>query len=193
MIEESHGALDYTGPTEATVPGAGRTLNIVIPQSQASGDTLIRLVNSCLRPIYVAVDPDAVVIQCGVDGLAGDPCREFNYDLRNFGRAVQAILSWAGYCAEDHYSTRKPVLLLGGGGYNNANAARAWTYLTSIALGRPLRLNGFIPDDCKDWDIYGPSFELDVPCNDRQDQNTETYLLDIEAAFRTYVGKLKKR
>lgn len=29
----------------------------------------------------------------------------------------------------------KKTLLLGGGGYNNINAAKCWTYLTAIAVG----------------------------------------------------------
>lgn len=48
--------------------------------------------------------PDAVVCQCGVDGLAGDPMNSFN--LTQFGLAASV------HCIT---SLEKPLLLLGGG------------------------------------------------------------------------------
>ena len=52
--------------------------------------------------------PDFIVIQCGVDGLAGDPCATFNWSLGgaagSLGWYINKILEWQG---------RR--LLLGGG------------------------------------------------------------------------------
>jgi histone deacetylase 8 len=75
-----------------------------------------------------AFEPDYVVVQCGVDGLSGDPMAIWNWgiDLNetgSMGWIVNEILQW-----------RCRTLLLGGGGYNSPNAARAWTYLTAIAV-----------------------------------------------------------
>lgn len=102
--------------------------------------------------------PNAVVIQCGADGLTGDELGGFNLTLNTFGFCLKQVLNW-----------KKPTLILGGGniyfsnfcslsvlvfinivtniegGYRAANVARCWTYLTSIALGRTLSNN--IPDN----------------------------------------------
>ena len=52
--------------------------------------------------------------------------QEWNLPLASFGFALERVLSW-----------NERTLLLGGGGYHNANAARAWTYLTSVAVSSP--------------------------------------------------------
>lgn len=167
--------------------------------------------------------------------MAGDPCREWNLDLQGYGRVLQDIMRWTGHPtshqpgvsasgndgsghrpAADSQETlergsadKTPLLLLGGGGYNSANAARAWAYLTSVGLGRPLRLGAEgaagtsspeahsdgtpIPESCEDWDAFGPSFMLDVRASGRQDENTEADLERIEAAFTHYVDQLKRK
>lgn len=48
--------------------------------------------------------PDAIVCQCGVDTLAGDPMASFNLTQFGVGRCVKNLLSWG-----------IPTLLLGGG------------------------------------------------------------------------------
>jgi acetoin utilization deacetylase AcuC-like enzyme len=48
--------------------------------------------------------PDAIVCQCGVDGVAGDPMNSFN--LTQYG---------LGTCVHYVSSLEKPLLLLGGG------------------------------------------------------------------------------
>lgn len=51
-----------------------------------------------------------------------------------------------GDCVKKIMSLNLPCLFLGGGGYNLANTARNWTYLTSIIIGKELEND--IPDDC---------------------------------------------
>ncbi|KAH8100349.1 histone deacetylase 8 [Cristinia sonorae] len=118
--------------------------------------------------------PDFTVVQCGVDGLAGDPYATWNLSLADgegsLGWCIDRICSeWA--CK---------VLLLGGGGYNSPNAARAWTYMTSVALGCPLSPETDIPDHAA-FPFYAPSFTLDVPAGNVQDQNTQNYLDEVQA------------
>ena len=100
-------------------------LNIAVHQG-LSDASLLRLVENVVLPVLARIDPDAVVLQLGVDGLAGDPVvNESNLSLSGLGQAVRDILA----CCQD-----RKVLMLGGGGYHSANAARAWTYFTSIAV-----------------------------------------------------------
>lgn len=105
--------------------GAGsRTLNIPLGIG-TSDDSLERIMSGTIQPLFEAWDPEMVVVQCGVDGLAGDPMAVWNLSAAAYVKAIQSVLSW-----------NKPVLLLGGGGYNSENAARCWSLLTAVCLGR---------------------------------------------------------
>ncbi|PWN48701.1 hypothetical protein IE53DRAFT_182771 [Violaceomyces palustris] len=75
--------------------------------------------------IVPANQPEVLVIQCGLDGLAGDPMSIWNLDCRSVLKVISTFLSWD-----------LPTLLLGGGGYDNVNAAKCWSLITSLALGR---------------------------------------------------------
>lgn len=95
------------------------------------------------------------------------------------------------------------------GGYNSPNVARAWAYLTSVAvstsslalalvsdahfcqLGRPLDLDSDIPDHSA-FPLYSPSFILDVPAGNIQDQNTEEYLHLVQERFTTISHIIQK-
>lgn len=178
-----------------------------MPKSGLSDANFNYLVRECVRPIFEAVHPNAVVLQCGIDGLAGDPCKESNISLKGYGVAVNTILSW---CRTSQTSNGEqscqggelrdpgyiPVLLLGGGGYHSTNAARAWAYLTSIVLGRPLNLEvGTVPDTCTHWETFyndGAAGEgLDVPAHlSRRDENTSVDMEAIVERFKSYARSL---
>ncbi|EJD52342.1 Arginase/deacetylase [Auricularia subglabra TFB-10046 SS5] len=137
----------------AVPPGCSSTLPLL---GGASAATVGRVWSAGIEEVCQAFQPDAVVVQCGADGLAGDPCGVWNWSLSagsecgmGMGDVVSRVLSW-----------RIPTLLLGGGGYNSPNTARAWAYLTSIALGRPLILDTDVPDHAF-YPLYKPSFTLD--------------------------------
>jgi len=152
LFYPSTGALESTGPPgEPRSKGAFHALNVPLEHG-AGEETLRRVWSSCIERVREAYDPEAVVLQLGTDGLAGDPCKvrralapfaavplassctdscalasqEWNLSLSALGYAVERVLSW-----------NKRTLLLGGGGYHSPNAARAWAYLTSVAV-RPL-------------------------------------------------------
>ncbi|KAJ7637011.1 hypothetical protein FB45DRAFT_907996 [Roridomyces roridus] len=140
----------------------------------------------CVERVRTAFDPDFVVLQCGVDGLAGDPCAIFNWSLG----PEEGSLGW---CVSQVVNTwRGKKILLGGGGYNSPNAARAWAYLTSIALGHPLSLDTEIPDHAH-FPLYAPSFTLDVPAGNMQDQNSDDYLDTVDSAFESISTILTER
>lgn len=106
------------------------------------------------------------------------------------------------------------TLLLGGGGYDSPNAARAWAYLTSVAvrswfflcpdstheslphqLGSALPLDTPIPPDLPSaqYELFAPSFTLDVPEGYMRDANTEETLRRVEKTFEVYEEKLLTR
>ncbi|KAG0706890.1 hypothetical protein DFH29DRAFT_898822 [Suillus ampliporus] len=129
--------------------------------------------------------PDFVVVQCGVDGLAGDPMATWNWSLGGEGS-----LGWCIHHIVHEWQGKK--LLLGGGGYNTPNAARAWAYITSVAGGIPLSLDADIPE-YSGYLHFKPSFTLDVPAGNMQDQNTEEYFQIIEATYEPILSILHSR
>lgn len=75
----------------------------------ASNNTLARIWTECVVPVKDAFSPEFIILQCGVDGLAGDPCSIWNLGLDvnlagSLGWVVQNVMDWD-----------KRTLLLGGG------------------------------------------------------------------------------
>lgn len=64
--------------------------------------------------------PEAVVCQCGADGIAGDPMESFNLTPLGLGRCVYTLQSW-----------KIPLLLLGGGKYYDTG------FYGNIQVGHP--------------------------------------------------------
>jgi acetoin utilization deacetylase AcuC-like enzyme len=81
----------------------------------------------------LAFKPDYVVLQLGADGLPGDPIGKWG------AWSVDGPGGMAWY-AKKVREWGVPMCVLGGGGYNNANAARAWTTVTSAMVSDRLGL-----------------------------------------------------
>lgn len=75
----------------------------------ASARTVARVWNS-VEDIKDAFQPDFVILQCGADGLAGDPCKVWNWELGGEGG-----MGWCVHRVVTQW--QKKVLLLGGGWY----------------------------------------------------------------------------
>ncbi|KAK4047947.1 hypothetical protein OIO90_005985 [Microbotryomycetes sp. JL221] len=151
------------------------SLNIPL-ETGTSSTTLLRMFNTCIEPTFKKFNPDVIIVQCGCDGLANDPCQEWNLDLKGLGQIVEQILQW-----------NKKTMLVGGGGYNHANVARCWAYLTSIALGRPFDLDDPLPsslDEHTYQELSQTSPTLDVMASHKRDHNNEQTLNRIERAFK---------
>jgi histone deacetylase 8 len=54
--------------------------------------------------------PDYIILQCGVDGLAGDPCATFNWCL---DREIEGSMGWCIERVMKEWEGKK--LVLGGG------------------------------------------------------------------------------
>ncbi|KAF9476814.1 histone deacetylase complex protein [Pholiota conissans] len=157
-----------------------------LPLKQGASDKTYECIWPIVENIRKTFEPDFVVLQCGVDALAGDPCATFNWSLGDspgsMGWCVQKVVNeWPG-----------KKLLLGGGGYNSPNAARAWAYLTSIAMNKPLDLETEIPDHVG-FPLYGPSFTLNVSAGNMNDHNSEEDLGTLHTRFDNIIEVLQKR
>lgn len=128
------GALASSGPP-APSPSAALALNAaLLPNLSSNG--FLTVVENAVIPLLQAYDPGAVVVQCGLDGLVGDPSGKgkegwsWRLDLQGIGKVVETICEEA----RREGARQRKILLLGGGGYSSANAARGWAYLTSVAV-----------------------------------------------------------
>jgi len=160
------------------------TLSIPLRQG-ASSKTFARIW-PVVEAVKSAFEPDYVVLQCGVDGLAGDPCAIWNWNIG----LEQGDMGW--YVNNVIRLWNCKVLMLGGGGYHSPNAARAWAYLTSVAIGRPLPLDTAIPDHSA-FPLYAPSFILDVPAGNMHDENSDEYLSQVELVFSHVVEHIREQ
>lgn len=117
----------------------------------------------CVDMIKGAWEPDYVVLQLGVDGLPGDRIGQWGaWSPHGEGGStwvLEQVLEWG-----------VPAAILGGGGYEHANAARAWALATAAIVGRELGPETDVPDH-EHIGAYAPSFTLEVP--ESKCRNTE--------------------
>lgn len=155
-----------------------KTTAIRIPLRRGiDNDMYVRTFTSCVDKLYQHYHPDAIVLQCGVDGASGDPLGGFNLTGRAYVECVEKTLSY-----------NKPTLILGGGGYNAPNAARIWTDVLECCIERH-RMSMRPPEERKHpgcaktkrdisladefFDQYGPTFSRDVEAQRIPNTNSE--------------------
>jgi acetoin utilization protein AcuC len=102
--------------------GAGKGYSVNIPLPPETDDELFTYAFTEIVPLLVvAFKPDIVVSQLGVDTFQSDPLAHLNMTTNGFCRVVRMIKTMA-----------PKWVALGGGGYDIANVARAWTLAWAI-------------------------------------------------------------
>ncbi|KAJ2604423.1 histone deacetylase [Coemansia sp. RSA 1722] len=122
--------------------------------------------HSVFKPVIQNImewyQPDAVVLQCGTDSLAGDKLGCFNLSMDGHAECVRFVKAF-----------NLPTLVLGGGGYTIRNVSRVWAYETGILVGaemdRKLPMNDYM-------DYYAPEYTLNVPAYNVGNMNSPEYL-----------------
>ncbi len=114
----------HTGTLEDR--GGGLARNIPVPPGFC--DTELEFVMmEAVGPLADQFAPDAVVVCCGADGLAGDPLSKLNLSNGALWTAVQSAAAHA-----------RASVVVGGGGYNPWTVARCWTGLWGKIAGYEL-------------------------------------------------------
>ncbi|RUP43987.1 hypothetical protein BC936DRAFT_150108 [Jimgerdemannia flammicorona] len=144
--------------------GTGYTLNVPL-KSGLRGATLERVFDEVVLRASERFGPNAVVVQCGADGLTGDPVGEWNVSAQSIANCVKRIVGQG-----------KPVLLLGGGGYNSPNVARCYVHILSQILRVPLKTD--IPEHPY-FELYTPDFSLFVDEGNQRDWNDKLYVDEV--------------
>lgn len=108
--------------------GNGRAWNLPVPPG--FNDSELRLLfEEAVLPLAAQIEPQAVVMTCGADALAGDPLSSMALSNTALWRTVEEL------------ARLTPVaVVLGGGGYNPWTVARYWTGLWARLSGRPIPL-----------------------------------------------------
>jgi acetoin utilization protein AcuC len=128
MLFPGTGFENETGKNE----GEGYSVNIPMPPS-SDDELLVSVFNEIVPPLIEKFRPDIVVTQLGVDGFSSDPLTHLNYTNNGYCEVVKKIKEIS-----------PKWVALGGGGYDIANVAKAWTLAWAI-------MNEVeIPDDIPD-------------------------------------------
>lgn len=138
-----------------------------------------------VEKIYLAWEPDYVVLQLGVDGLPRDPIGQVGgWNTAGVGGVawvVQQVLAW-----------KTPMAVLGGGGYQHANAARAWATATSVLVDRELKPETDVPDSFEQVDAFAPGFTLEVEPSHVPDKTKAEDLDAADEAFDVIAARIRK-
>jgi acetoin utilization protein AcuC len=118
------GRWPYTGSIEDT--GRGRACNLAVP-ARFNDSELRVLVEQVILPLGEHVEPQAVVLVCGADALAGDPLSSM---------ALSNVALWSA--AKRVAALAPAAVVLGGGGYNPWTVTRYWTGMWGTLSGRAL-------------------------------------------------------
>ncbi|HSJ97964.1 MAG TPA: acetoin utilization protein AcuC [Myxococcota bacterium] len=97
--------------------GEGRACNLPVPRDFNDSE-LDALVDGIVLPLAQRLAPQAIVLTCGADALAGDPLSKMALSNVALWRAVERLVAAA-----------PAAVVLGGGGYNPWTVARYWTGL----------------------------------------------------------------
>lgn len=102
--------------------GKGRGYNVNVPLPPETDDVLyIKTFDAIVPPLVRAFDPDIVVSVIGIDTVAADPLTHLSLTNNGFLDAVTRIRDFG-----------KPLLALGGGGYNMDSLARSWALAWAV-------------------------------------------------------------
>ncbi|KAI8925383.1 hypothetical protein BC831DRAFT_272238 [Entophlyctis helioformis] len=153
------GFFPGTGSLSDIGQGKGTHYALNVPFTQGlAGPLFAATAIPLIRRAIAVFDPLTIVVQCGADGITGDPLGGCNIDLDSYTRVVGDILDAA-----------RPTLLLGGGGYVSTTAARLWSACTAVAAGVDLA------NDLPDHELlaaYGPVYQLRLDPGNMADTNT---------------------
>jgi acetoin utilization protein AcuC len=104
-------------------PGRGYNVNVPLPP-ETYDEAFLMAFNSIAVPVLEFFQPDVIVLELGLDALAGDPLTH----LRLTNNAVVEVL-------ERLLRFNRPMLVAGGGGYHVENTVRGWALAWRTCCG----------------------------------------------------------
>ena len=115
-----------TGFAEEIGEGAGVGFNANLPLAPGSGDAVYaEAFGAAFLPLLTAFDPEYILLQVGADAHFADPLTHLGLTSRGWLSLAQSVIALG-----------RPVIALGGGGYNLDTVARLWTLLYGALSGQ---------------------------------------------------------
>lgn len=111
--------------------GRGFALNVPF-EPGTSDESYLEVFERVVPHTLAWFQPDAMIIQCGVDAHFSDPLADLLLTSRAYERLFRRILDLV-----NEYSNGRAVFTLGGG-YDMDSTSRLWTMLYLILNGKPL-------------------------------------------------------
>lgn len=109
-----------TGDTAEVGVGPARGTKLNVPLAPFSNDELFFRLWPAAERFIDAFAPELILLQCGADGLAGDPITHLHLSTAVHREVTRSLCR----IADRHAMGR--LLALGGGGYNLEHTAQAW-------------------------------------------------------------------
>jgi len=117
-----------TGAAHETGLGDAEGTKLNIPVLPGADDTTFLDAWKRVEDHINAMKPEFVILQCGADGLAGDPLTHLEYTARAHHFATASLCR----IADEHCGGK--LLALGGGGYDPGGIADAWCAVITAML-----------------------------------------------------------
>ncbi len=156
--------------------GAGCNANLSLPAGIYDA-AFLRALDEFAFPLLDAWSPDVVVVELGMDTLAGDPLTHLALTNNVYPDLAERLLA-----------RERPLLILGGGGYHVDNTVRAWTLMWRALAGEEVAedLNagmGGVFLGSTDW--IGGLRDAPAPPSPEQARNVDAALDQALTAART--------
>lgn len=119
-----------TGAASETGSGAAAGTKLNIPMPPNSDDAAVLALWPAVDGFLRRAEPEFIILQCGADSVRGDPLTHLNYSRSLHGEIARRLCRLAdGFCPGR-------LVALGGGGYDRANLAAAWTGVVAALTER---------------------------------------------------------
>lgn len=110
-----------TGSSIETGKGAAAGTKLNLPLKPRAGDDEFISAFGKVENFVDDIKPELIILQCGADGLAGDPIAHLRFTPKVHRLAAYSLHRLA------HKHSQSRIIALGGGGYNRGNIGAAWT------------------------------------------------------------------
>lgn len=121
LHESGNWLFPGTGAPDETGTGQGRGYSVNVPLAPGTNDThWHHAFDAIVPPIFDAFNPDFLITQLGIDTHRDDPLAHLQMTTQGHNLAVRKFADFAA-------TRRCPWVSVGGGGYDFAAVARAWT------------------------------------------------------------------
>lgn len=106
-----------SGNADETGRGPAQGFKMNIPMAMYANDEDFAREWQRAEEFIHSIKPQFIILQCGADGMKGDPITHLEYTQESYQLAAEALSRIADECCQGR------LLALGGGGYNMANIA----------------------------------------------------------------------